>query len=101
VRVASLRVLDMATNDYFAHTSPSGVTWVALLRAEGMPFGWGGENLAWCDFPPHEVVAIMHRALMASRGHRENILRPQFQQVVIAVAVNGRDGYYAAFIFTD
>jgi uncharacterized protein YkwD len=101
VRVAARRVLDMAENNYFAHTSPSGVSWVDLLRAEGMPFGWGGENIALCDYPPTEVAAVMHRSLMASNGHRENILRPEFRQVGIAVAVNGRNAYYAAFIFTD
>src|SRR5262245_17540378 len=40
VRVASLRVLDMAANNYFSHTSPTGVTWTDLMRREGVPFGW-------------------------------------------------------------
>ena len=38
------------------------------------------------------TVGIAHRGLMASRGHRENILRPSFRRIGIGILDAGRYG---------
>ena len=81
---------DMVANDYFEHTTPSGVTMVdRILRAHYVrnDQGWSlGENLAWGTgsyaTPRGAVDAWMH-----SEGHRDNILRRAYREVGIGVVV--------------
>ncbi len=98
--VATARALDMASAGYFAHHNAAGIGAEALLREQQVPFRLLGENIARSDYPPNEVVGVVHRALMASPPHRANVLDARFQRVGIAVAVAG-DMYYFVVIFAD
>jgi hypothetical protein len=81
-QAASLKAQDMITNDYFDHTSPSGVSpWYWFSKA-GYSFVWAGENLA-IHFTDTNAV---FDAWMASAGHRDNILNPNFKEIGVAVA---------------
>ena len=79
---------DMVDNDYFEHTTPTGVTMVdRILKARYVRAdqGWSlGENLAWGTGSygtPRGAVD----AWMASEGHRDNILRRAYREVGIGV----------------
>ena len=80
---------DMVRRRYFEHVSPDGVTPQARIAAAGYvvrPGGVTGENIAWGEGikgTPAEIVD----AWMHSPGHRENILRPQFSEVGMGLAV--------------
>jgi uncharacterized protein YkwD len=65
---------------YFSHTSPVTGTPFDRMRAAGVRFGIAGENLAYT-----RTVEMAHTGLMASPGHRANILRPEFRRVGIGV----------------
>ena len=93
---------DMVTNDYFEHTTPSGVTMVdRILRAHYVRAdrGWSlGENLAWGTgsyATPRGAVD----AWMNSEGHRENILRRAYREVGIGVVIGvpSTDGIGATY----
>jgi uncharacterized protein YkwD len=99
VYVAQLRSNDMAARGYFSHTSPDGSTAFSLLTANGVAYGWAGENLARNNYPDADTVAIAIRDLMASQGHRDNILNANFTHLGVAVAVDGSGIKYYTMVF--
>ena len=68
---AQMKADDMASNGYFAHTSPSGKTPWYWLSQVGYNYQYAGENLA-INFSDSKDVAD---AWMASPGHRANTQR--------------------------
>jgi uncharacterized protein YkwD len=80
---------DMATNDYFSHTSRDGRTFVDRIRAAGYPIP-RSENIA-AGQPT--VTAVMD-AWMGSAGHRANILDCSAVAMGAASAQGGTYGIY-------
>jgi uncharacterized protein YkwD len=72
---------------YFAHVSPAGSSPGDRLNGAGIPFHTAGENLAYAP-----TVEVAHAGLMASPGHRRNILTPEFTRVGIGVIRGGLYG---------
>ena len=99
VYVAQLRSDDMASIGYFSHTSPTGETAFSLLDAHRVPHGWAGENLARNNYPDDESVAVAIRDLMASDGHRANILHANYTSLGVAVAFDGEGMKYFTMVF--
>jgi uncharacterized protein YkwD len=97
--IARHRAQDMATNDYFSHTSPTGETAFTLIQAAGYPFSLAGENIARNNYPNDQTVSVAMTGFMNSAGHRENILEPRFVRVGIGVAVDANGMKYFAVVF--
>ncbi len=85
---------DMATNGYFAHTSPAGLTPWYWFKQAGYDFAYAGENLA-VNFSDSQDV---ENAWMNSPGHRANILNGNFTQIGIATAQGTYQGHSAVFV---
>ncbi len=85
---------DMAANNYFAHTSPSGITPWYWFEKAGYIFSAAGENLA-VNFTDSQAVT---NAWMNSPEHRANILDGQFTQIGIATAQGTYDGQPAVYV---
>jgi uncharacterized protein YkwD len=79
---------------YFSHDSPAAGTPFDRLKAAGVTYSRAGENLAFA-----QSVAVAHRALMDSPGHRENILRPEFTRIGIGVISAGAYGRIVTELF--
>lgn len=82
------RATDMGNRNYFSHSilgcpSPQGVT--QLLGALGVEVSSTGENIAWMNGTTDPVTAAtrLTNDLMASPGHRANILSTNFTHVGI------------------
>jgi len=77
--------------DFFAHENPQTGT---DLRQRAAEFGYDyliiGENLAAGQTSPAQVMSDW----MASPGHRENILHPEFTELGVGVRSGGRYGTY-------
>jgi uncharacterized protein YkwD len=90
---------EMANESYFGHTSPSGLTCFQRMAQFGARVNgnYSGENIA-LDMNAQHAEA----AMMASPGHRENILDPNYKEVGIA-AVQDQDGtrYYSEDFLGD
>jgi len=99
VYVAQLRSDDMASRGYFSHTSPEGATAFSLMDANSVGYGWAGENLARNNYPDNEAVGVAIRDLMASQGHRDNILNPNFTHMGVAATNDGAGMWYFAMVF--
>jgi len=78
---AEAKVDDMFKFQYFDHNSPSGVTPWYWIKSAGYDYLYAGENLA-IDFVTAEGS---HLALMRSVTHRDNILKPNYTEIGIAV----------------
>jgi uncharacterized protein YkwD len=87
VPVARQHSEEMFKLKYFGHQSPVLGSPFDRLAAAKISYTRAGENLAYAH-----SVAIAHRGLMESQGHRENILRPEFTRVAIGVVSGGPYG---------
>jgi uncharacterized protein YkwD len=74
---------DEATNGYYAHVSPTGVTWQSFFQSAGYPVSTSyiGENLAESNGESDSQIVA---AWMASPGHRANILNVNYTQGAVA-----------------
>ena len=99
-QAARARSADMLNRDYFSHYTPGGVTVIDQLRRQGY-FGYDpgeyhslGENIALGgDFADHDTPQHRFTGWMHSPGHRENILRGEFEEV----GVGARSGTYQEY----
>ncbi|MFH1780956.1 MAG: CAP domain-containing protein [Candidatus Nealsonbacteria bacterium] len=86
--VALKKAMDMLDNDYFAHSSPTGLTPWYWFKNVGYRYRAAGENLAVGFIDSEEVVD----AWIESPSHRANLLNPNFQEIGIAVLTGELNG---------
>jgi hypothetical protein len=91
---AQKKANDMAVNQYFAHTSPSGVTPWYWFQQVGYKYTHAGENLA-VNFSDSNDV---ENAWMNSPDHRANILNSSYTQIGIATAQGNYQGQPTVFV---
>jgi len=82
---------DMSVNNYFAHTSPTGVSDIFFINQSGYKYRAVGMNLARGDFKSSSDLV---QAWMNSEGHRKNILASFGKE--IGIGIYGK--YYTMFI---
>ncbi|SES78550.1 uncharacterized protein, YkwD family [Oceanobacillus limi] len=80
--VAEKKAMDMINSNYFSHTSPNYGSPFDMLKTFGISYRTAGENIAKGQKTPQEVM----NSWMNSSGHRENILKPEFDSIGV--------GYY-------
>ncbi|RME55804.1 CAP domain-containing protein [Candidatus Parcubacteria bacterium] len=81
-RAAEMKLEDMFRRQYFAHRNPDGKGPAEVIAAAGYEYLMVGENLALGSFRDD---ADLVGAWMASKGHRENILKEGFQDIGVAL----------------
>jgi uncharacterized protein YkwD len=75
---------DMATSNYFSHTSEDGRSFAQRMRDAGYP-NPGGENIAKGYRTPEQVM----QGWMNSTGHRENIENCSFTTMGVGLDTRG------------
>lgn len=98
--VALARARDLVAKGYFDHYSPDGSSAFSELLARGWYYRLAGENLARNNYPESRTVRAAFDGLMASPGHRANILEERFGRVGVAAVQVGRLWVYVT-VFTD
>lgn len=94
MRAAQAKANDMLANQYFAHTSPSGIRpWDWMTRA-GYRYLYSGENLA-VHYGSSETV---QEGWMQSAGHRANILNSRYTQIGVAISSGQFEGAPSIFV---
>ncbi|MBS4189711.1 CAP domain-containing protein [Bacillus sp. FJAT-49705] len=81
---------DMAEENYFSHTNLEGQSPFDRMSEDDIFFTVAGENLATGQFSS----IFAHEGLMNSLGHRENILRPEYELLGVGVAFNDESQPY-------
>jgi uncharacterized protein YkwD len=87
-QAADDRVIDMEEQSYWAHISPEGRQPFEWFRPHGYDFRYAGENLA----SGFDTVEVLVDAWMESKGHRENILAPEYNDCGVAIIEGATTG---------
>jgi uncharacterized protein YkwD len=98
--LARERSLDMAQHDYFSHYAADGSAYyVQLLDANGIPFTYAGENLAWNTYGDEVSAQTAVNGWIASPSHAANLFCPQYTSAGIGVvSVGGKKFYTLIFL---
>lgn len=86
---AKLKADDMLANQYWSHTSPTGVTPWHWFKEAGYYYETAGENLASYFKTTDQLMA----AWEASPGHNKNLLGKDFKETGVAVVHGTFQGY--------
>jgi len=87
---------DMFKRGYFAHSSPEGNNVSDRALEKNYVFLVIGENLAYAP-----TVPLAHKGLMDSKGHRENLLSPEFNKIGIGIMDGGVYGLMVTQVFSN
>ncbi len=93
--VAQAKAEDMATNNYFSHTSPTYGSAFDMLKANGVSYSSAGENIAKGQTSSSSVM----NAWMNSSGHRANILSSSYKSIGVGCAADSSGTLYWVQIF--
>jgi hypothetical protein len=91
---AQAKAEDMLAHQYFAHTSPDGVTPWSWIKGQGYGYRYAGENLAVYYTQAEDVTA----GWMASPTHRANIVDTRYTDIGVGVAQGEYNGYPSVFV---
>lgn len=80
----------------FSHTRPDGRTFSTVLTDNGIRFTGAGENIAWGQKSPEQVM----NAWMNSDGHRANILNTKFTKIGVGHYQDAAGRNYWVQLFT-
>lgn len=92
---ALIRAQEIVTS--FSHTRPDGRAFSTVLTDNKIPFRGAGENIAWGQKTPEEVM----NAWMNSDGHRANILNAKYTEIGVGYyqSANGRSYWTQLFTY--
>ena len=80
---------DMASNNYFSHTSLDGRTFDQRITAAGYQWSTIGENIAAGQGTVEQAIS----GWLASAGHCANIMNPSFTEFAVACVKNPASTY--------
>ena len=95
-KVAEAHAREMLANGYLSHINLKKENSFDRLKAAGISFFFAGENIAFSD-----SVENAMNDLMASSGHRSNIVSNDYGKVGVAVLDAGDHGKIFVQEFTD
>lgn len=97
-RAAAEKLQDMIAGQYFAHTSPSGVTPWHWIETNKYKFIYAGENLAIGFSNAKSTVD----AWFNSPSHRQNLLNQNYKEIGVAIApakIQNSEGFLVVQMF--
>lgn len=98
--VARAHSLDMARRNYFDHVNPEGEGPAQRVRRARLAYRAVAENLAQ-NRGADDPVATAVEGWMNSRGHRENILEPVYEQGAMGVVMDaGGEIFFTQLFYT-
>lgn len=80
----------------FSHTRPDGRNFGTAITDLGITYRGAGENIAWGQKTPEAVM----NAWMNSKGHRANILNPNFKKLGVGYRTDSQRTPYWTQLFT-
>lgn len=95
---AAQKLQDMTQNQYFAHTSPAGISPWHWIEVNQYKYTYAGENLAIGFLTAKDAV----NAWANSPSHRANLLNSNYKEIGIAVApakIQNSQGFLVVQLF--
>jgi len=89
-KAAQVHSNDMRNNNNFSHTGTDGSEHWERMEAQGYNWGMTGENIAWGQSTPKEVM----EGWIKSPGHCKNMMKAGFEDIGV-----GKSGKYWTQVF--
>lgn len=96
-QAAMLKAQDMFSNQYFAHTSPTGTNSWYWFDKVNYNYQYAGENLAIGFTDSYDAVS----AWMASPTHKANIVNENYNEIGVAVLGGTFEDHYTYIIVQE
>lgn len=93
---AAAQVRAVECEQSFSHTRPNGSSFATALKEQNVSYLSAGENIAWGQRSPQAVMD----AWMNSKGHRANIMDPNFTTIGVGYYQNANGTNYWCQLFT-
>jgi uncharacterized protein YkwD len=87
-QAATAKAHYMFDKNFWAHNAPDGTTPWVFIKSSGYEYIYAGENLA----RGFNTAGDAMNAWMASPGHRENIMSPNYNEIGFSVATGSLTG---------
>ncbi len=97
--IALSRSQDMANNQYFSHTTPTGTNFMTMLKNSNIGFRTAGEIIHNNNYSQAESSLQAYNAFMNSPPHREIIMDPRFTLIGVGEATDSKGYHYFTVIF--
>ncbi len=81
---------DMADREFFSHNNPDGQTPFDRMNAAGIDYKIAAENIAAGQATPETAM----QSWINSKGHLENIMREDLEELGVGIARGGKYGIY-------
>lgn len=98
---ADRHTADMLNRDFFSHTAPGGGSPGDRIKAAGYGANGWGENIAYVSQGTAlDLVDVqqLHKNLMASPGHKANLMSSAFKEVGLGLAAGDYKGQKVAML---
>jgi uncharacterized protein YkwD len=100
--LARSRSNDMATRNYFSHTTPEGTNFLAMLGTRGIPYKFAGEILARNNYPDDQAAPTAMTSYLNSGPHKAIIMDGRYTLVGIGYAKSASESmHYFTVIFVQ
>lgn len=97
--IARSRSNDMATRNYFGHTTPEGKQFFGMMTDQKISYQFAGEILARNNYPDDQAGKVAIDSYLNSAPHRAVIMDGRYNYVGIGhAAVNGMQDFTVIFI---
>jgi uncharacterized protein YkwD len=97
--LSRFRSSDMASRNYFSHSTPEGTKFLSMLSDRGMSYKFAGEILARNNYPSDQASRVAMDSYLNSEPHKAIILDGRFTQVGVGYAAGGEGMNYFTVIF--
>lgn len=89
-----------AKENYFDHTEPDGKEYYMRFKEAGYYFSYAGENLI-VDALSTATSQKLIELWVASDGHYRNMIKPQYREIGVGVAIGIRAGVPAVWVVQE
>jgi uncharacterized protein YkwD len=100
--LARSRSNDMATRNYFSHTTPEGTNFLGMLGTRSIPYKFAGEILARNNYPDAQAAQTALTSYLNSAPHKAIIMDGRYTLVGVGYAKSASDSmHYFTVIFVQ
>ena len=100
--VARSRSTDMATRNYFSHTTPDGAQFFGMLSGRGIEYKYAGEILARNNYSQDQATKVAMDSYMGSAPHKAIIMDGRYNTAGVGYAKSDEDGmHYFTVLFVQ
>ena len=102
INLARARSTDMATRNYFSHTTPEGINFLTMLNSRGFHYTYAGEILARNNYSDDQAAPVAMTSYLNSPPHKAIIMDGRYNFVGVGYAKSSQeDMHYFTVLFAQ